>query len=834
MATRNHPVRYCASSSVGKMNDYSSTENNKEDVSNSNTSSSATDVSNSNTSATDPLKEDIINSHASSATDISNSNASSAANVSNTSPATDPLKKDISNSHTSPVADVNNSNVLTADLLTEDVSNSHNSAIDPLKDDTSNSHTSADQLKENGHEQNYNNENNESCECDPIENQKTQQDHQCCGENNSTGSSSSTGGSSSSSSDTYPLHWLVWHNNYRKLDKQLTDRKFNKEVRDPRGRTPLMLAVTLGHLESTKVLLRHNCNVNVESSDGWTVLQEATATGDPELLGVVLEGRDTQRYTSRVAGIPCLLAKLKEAPDFYVEMKWEFTSWVPLVSRMCPSDTYRVYKSGSNVRIDTTLIGFDQTSWQRGNRSYIFKGQVDGATMMEVDHETRQVFVEKIRTLPVEQAQAYLRAHPGMVSHRLTTPIAITYIDTDKISFERDKAGIWGWRSDRSEVVNGHDCKVFSATNVELVTKTRTEHLTDADKDKCVPQSPIQTFLNIAEVEHKNSSTTTDKNATVNANNPNNVTAEEYFDAEVELKGRDIGRPKEITKKIQCFKAHLWLAEKYPLKLQEQVMPIVDLMAISSSHFAKLKHFIQMQLPNGFPVKIEIPLFHVLTARITFGNIFGVDDPKEHVMTESTDDKLTCIIDECVFDPPITYTTVGHSDEQHVQLSLEEDDALLQYAIQQSLVEAGTEQDQVDIWEALQAEHRPTPPTPYQGCISKPGSRPNTPTHLDLQSVEDAQLQRAIEESLALSIRVEAPNNTTTTTTTATTTTTTEAPGGPNGGGELTVTPGGSIIESELAMALSLSQQHQQEEDARSRQEEETLKRILQLSLTEK
>jgi ankyrin repeat domain-containing protein 13 len=52
------------------------------------------------------------------------------------------------------------------------------------------------------------------------------------------------------------------------------------------------------------------------------------------------------------------------------------------------------------------------------------------------------------------------------------------------------------------------------------------------------------------------------------------------------------------------LQANLWLAEKYPLTLPEQIMPIVDLMAISSTHFAKLKDFIQMQLPAGFPVKI--------------------------------------------------------------------------------------------------------------------------------------------------------------------------------------------------------------------------------------
>lgn len=80
---------------------------------------------------------------------------------------------------------------------------------------------------------------------------------------------------------------------------------------------------------------------------------------------------------------------------------------------------------------------------------------------------------------------------------------------------------------------------------------------------------------------------------------------EEYFDPNLDLGKRDIGRrPKEVSTKIQKFKATLWLCEDYPLSLADQIMPVVDLMAISSTHFAKLRDFIQMQLPAGFPVKI--------------------------------------------------------------------------------------------------------------------------------------------------------------------------------------------------------------------------------------
>lgn len=608
---------------------------------------------------------------------------------------------------------------------------------------------------------------------------------------------------------TYPLHWLVWNNDYVQLDKELSTNLHDIEKHDCRGRTPLMLAVTLGHLDSSMVLLQHEANVNTENTQGWSVVQEAVGTGNPQLLQIVLARRDYQRYCNRVAGIPELLHKLKQAPDFYVEMKWEFTSWVPLASRMCPSDTYKVYKQGSNVRIDTTLLGFDHANWQRGNRSYVFKGQNDGATMMEVDHETRKVYVEHMNLIGDENIQLMEPSEEGILA-RLTNPIVTTYIDTDKISFERNKAGIWGWRSDKSEAVNGHECKVFSASNVELITKTRMEHLSEGDKARArAPRTPIQSFLGIAEQQQQENCGAAASEEYTNVGNPSNITAEEYFDPHVNLNGRDIGRPKEVNTKIQKFKATLWLCEDYPLSLQEQIMPIVDLMAISSSHFAKLKDFIQMQLPAGFPVKIEIPLFHILNARITFGNIFGMDQDVSNVSRLQEMNRMTCIVDDICFQAPPGYVKLGA--EVRTQFSVEEEDDLLQFAIQQSLIEAGSERDEVgggysnlkkkvDIWEALN--------------VQKP-SRPATPS---ISAEEEKQLQRAIQASLEHYRE--------------TGEFVTDMRDLPSGQEQRETAFEGAA--EQLEIALRLSEKQQLEEEQRRLLEEETFRQVLELSLTDK
>ncbi|XP_025142545.1 ankyrin repeat domain-containing protein 13D isoform X2 [Bubalus bubalis] len=554
---------------------------------------------------------------------------------------------------------------------------------------------------------------------------------------------------------TFPLHRLVWANRHRELEAALHSRQHDIEQEDPRGRTPLELAVSLGNLESVRVLLRHNANVGKESCQGWAVLQEAVSTGDPEMVQLVLQYRDYQRAMQRLAGIPELLNKLRQAPDFYVEMKWEFTSWVPLVSKMCPSDVYRVWKRGESLRVDTSLLGFEHMTWQRGRRSFIFKGQEAGALVMEVDHDRQVVHTETLG-LALHEPEALLAAMRPSEEHvagRLTSPIVSTHLDTRNVAFERNKCGIWGWRSEKMETVSGYEAKVYSATNVELVTRTRTEHLSDQDK---------------ARIKGKPS-----------------------------LESRNIGRPIEMSSKVQRFKATLWLSEEHPLSLGDQVTPIIDLMAISNAHFAKLRDFITLRLPPGFPVKIEIPLFHVLNARITFSNLCGCDEPLSSVWVPAPGSAVAtsgspfpCEVDPAVFEVPEGYSVLGAERSEPLR---DEDDDLLQFAIQQSLLEAGTEAEQVTVWEAL--------------TNTRPGVHHAQATAYE----EQLQLERALQESLRMSTE----------------------PGGPGSPHRTPPTPAPPSFEEQLRLALELSSREQEERERRGQQEEEDLQRILQLSLTE-
>uniref|UniRef100_A0A452T2P2 Ankyrin repeat domain 13A n=1 Tax=Ursus maritimus TaxID=29073 RepID=A0A452T2P2_URSMA len=470
----------------------------------------------------------------------------------------------------------------------------------------------------------------------------------------------------------------------------------NVEALDPRGRTLLHLAVSLGHLESARVLLRHKADVTKENREGWTVLHEAVSTGDPEMVYTVLQHRDYHNTSMALEGVPELLQKILEAPDFYVQMKWEFTSWVPLVSRICPNDVCRIWKSGAKLRVDITLLGFENMSWIRGRRSFIFKGEDNRAELMEVNHDDRVVTTEHFDlSQEMERLTLDLMKPKGReVERRLTSPVINTSLDTKNIAFERTKSGFWGWRTDKAEVVNGYEAKVYTVNNVSVITKIRTEHLTEEEKKRYkADRNPLESLLGTVEHQFGAQGDLTTECAT--ANNPTAITPEEYFNEEFDLKDRDIGRPKELTIRTQKFKATLWMCEDFPLSLVEQVIPIIDLMARTSAHFARLRDFIKLEFPPGLFIKAfilsEIPLFHVLNARITFGNVNGCSTGERESQADPmlTSHVTNFEVDQSVFEIPDSYHVQDNGRNVHLQ---DEDYEIMQFAIQQSLLESSRSQ----------------------------------------------------------------------------------------------------------------------------------------------
>nr|XP_022318739.1 ankyrin repeat domain-containing protein 13C-like [Crassostrea virginica] len=404
----------------------------------------------------------------------------------------------------------------------------------------------------------------------------------------------------------YPLHECVFHNDIRKLSQLL--RVNDVALKDMHGNTALHLAVMLGRKDCIQLLLAHGAPVRVKNLQGWTPLAEAVSYGSRQTILCLLKKLRQQSKETLEERRPALIQALKEIGDFYVELKWDFQSWVPLVSRILPSDVCKIHKKGSCLRLDTTLVDFNDMRWERGDITFVFDGDAPpnkGLTVLDnKSHEFQRV--------KSEESEEKLEDEVDIL---MSSDVMAAQMSTKSITFSRAQSG-WLFREDKTERVGEFDADFYAVNGLILDSRKRREHLSpdDIQKNKAIMENLTKGSWNNCEFQRRPSLPPPEET---------NVTWEEYI-AEPAGNPPCLGRPWITKGSTKSFKATVAMSKSFPMSI-DVLLDVLEVIA-PFKQFQKLREFMTTKLPDGFPVKIEIPVFPTVTAKVTFTSFDWRDD----------------------------------------------------------------------------------------------------------------------------------------------------------------------------------------------------------------
>ncbi|KMT13361.1 hypothetical protein BVRB_4g083970 [Beta vulgaris subsp. vulgaris] len=248
--------------------------------------------------------------------------------------------------------------------------------------------------------------------------------------------------------------------------------------RDVPGReTPLHLAVRLRDPISAEILMAAGADWSLQNDNGWNALQEAVCTREEQIAMIIARHYQPLAWAKWCRRLPRIVASASRIRDFYMEISFHFeSSVIPFIGRIAPSDTYRIWKRGSNLRADMTLAGFDGFRIQRSDQTFLFLGDgytsEDGKVSLPFGSLIVLAHKEKEITNALEGAGA--QPSETEVAHEVAL---MSQTNTYRPGIDVTQAELvphLNWRrQERTEMVGNWKAKVYDMLHVMVSVKSR-------------------------------------------------------------------------------------------------------------------------------------------------------------------------------------------------------------------------------------------------------------------------------------------------------------------------------------------------------------------------
>lgn len=248
--------------------------------------------------------------------------------------------------------------------------------------------------------------------------------------------------------------------------------------RDVPGReTPLHLAVRLHDAISAEILMAAGADWSLQNDNGWSALQEAVCTREENIAMIIARHYQPLAWAKWCRRLPRIVASASRIRDFYMEITFHFeSSVIPFIGRIAPSDTYRIWKRGSNLRADMTLAGFDGFRIQRSDQTFLFLGEghtsEDGniflppGSLIVLAHKEKEI-TNALEGAGVQPSESEVAHEVALMSQTNMYRPGIDVTQAELVPH-------LNWRrQERTEMVGSWKAKVYDMLHVQVSVKSR-------------------------------------------------------------------------------------------------------------------------------------------------------------------------------------------------------------------------------------------------------------------------------------------------------------------------------------------------------------------------